>query len=125
MAIWQGKSVRKPSGGRRRLSRGKKKREIGREVVLTELGPESHTTLRTRGGNTKTRVYKTTTANVTDPATGKTTRAEITNVTENPANIHYVRRNILTKGAVVETSAGKARITSRPGQDGSVSAVKV
>lgn len=125
MAIWQGKSVRKPSGGRRRSSRGKKKREIGREVVLTELGEESHVVLRTRGGNKKTRIYRTKTANVTDPATGKTTRSEIKTVEENPANIHYVRRNILTKGAVVETAAGKARITSRPGQDGSVSAVKI
>jgi small subunit ribosomal protein S8e len=125
MAIWQGKSVRKPTGGRRRLNRGKKKREIGREVVVTELGDESHTVLRTRGGNSKTRVYRTKSVNVTDPTTGKTSRAEIKGVLENPANIHYVRRNIITKGAVVDTSAGKARITSRPGQDGSVSAVKL
>lgn len=125
MAIWQGKSVRKPSGGRRRLSRGKRKREIGREVVMTELGKESHVVLRTRGGNKKTRVYRTETANVTDPKSGKTTRSEIKGVLENPANIHYVRRNIITKGAVIDTKAGKARVTSRPGQDGSVSAVKV
>jgi small subunit ribosomal protein S8e len=125
MAIWQGESVRKPSGGRRRPSRGKKKREIGREVVLTEIGKDRHVVLRTRGGNSKTRIYRAETVNVTDPATGKTTRAEIKNVVENAANIHYVRRNILTKGAVIETSAGRARVTSRPGQDGTVNAVKL
>jgi small subunit ribosomal protein S8e len=125
MAIWQGESVRKQSGGRRRPAAGKKKREIGREVVLTELGKDRHVVLRTRGGNSKTRIYRAEKVNVTDPATGKTTRAEIKGVLENAANIHYVRRNILTKGAVIETSAGKARVTSRPGQDGSVNAVKV
>lgn len=46
-------------------------------------------------------------------------------MTENPANIHYVRRNIITKGAVVDTSVGKVKITSRPGQSGSLSGVKV
>lgn len=125
MAIWQGESVRMKTGGRRRLNRGKRKREIGSEVVVTELGPERHVVHRTRGGNAKTRVFRTNAVNVTDPKTGKTTRAEIKTVSENPANIHYVRRNIITKGAVVETSAGKARITSRPGQDGCVNAVKV
>lgn len=125
MAIWQGQSVRKPTGGRRRPNMGKKKREIGSEIVLTELGEDRHVIQRTRGGNEKTRVYRANAANVTDPKSGKTTRADIKGVTENPANIHYVRRNILTKGAVIETSAGKARITSRPGQDGCVNAVKL
>lgn len=124
MAIWQGESVRKKTGGRRRLNRGKKRREIGSEVVLTELGPERHVVQRTRGGNQKTRIYRTQTVNVTDPKSGKTTKATINGVTANPANIHYVRRNILTKGAVIDTSAGPARVTSRPGQDGCINAVK-
>ena len=36
-----------------------------------------------------------------------------------------VRRNILTKGAIIETDAGKAKITNRPGQEGTVNAVLV
>ena len=44
-------------------------------------------------------------------------------VVENPANPNYARRNIITKGAVIETSAGEARVTSRPGQSGQVNAV--
>lgn len=125
MAIWQGESVRTKTGGRRRSNRGKRKREIGSEVVLTELGPERHVVQRTRGGNEKTRVFRTQSVNVTDPKTGKTVKADLKKVVENPANIHYVRRNIITKGAVLDTSAGRARVTSRPGQDGSVNAVKV
>ena len=39
-------------------------------------------------------------------------------VVDSPADVNYVRRNILTKGAVVETDAGKVRLTSRPGKDG-------
>ena len=55
----------------------------------------------------------------TDQKTGKAKKATIKTVTENPANIHYVRRNILTKGAVVDTDLGQVRVTSRPGQSGS------
>ena len=49
----------------------------------------------------------------------------MTTVTENPANKNYVRRNYLTKGAVVTTELGKAKITNRPGQDGCINAVLV
>ena len=50
---------------------------------------------------------------------------EIKDVLENPANPHYVRRDIITKGAIVITDIGKARITSRPGQHGVVNAVLI
>ena len=62
--------------------------------------------------------------NVSD-ASGKTQRVEMTNVVENSADPNYVRRNILTKGAIVETSIGRVRITSRPGMDGVISGVLV
>ena len=62
--------------------------------------------------------------NVSD-ASGKTKRVEMTNVVENSADPNYVRRNILTKGAIVETEMGRVRITSRPGMDGVISGVLV
>ena len=34
-----------------------------------------------------------------------------------------VRRNIITKGSIVETKLGKAKVTCRPGQEGSVNGV--
>ena len=35
MAIWQGRSLKKPSGGRIILARKKRKRELGREPAFT------------------------------------------------------------------------------------------
>jgi small subunit ribosomal protein S8e len=49
----------------------------------------------------------------------------MTTVTANPANKNFVRRNILTKGAVVATGGWQGKITSRPGQDGDVNAVLI
>jgi len=62
---------------------------------------------------------------VVDPKSGKTTKTEIISVVENQANIHYVRRNIMNKGAIIETKIGKAKITSRPGQSGNINAVLI
>jgi len=64
-------------------------------------------------------------ANLTDQKTKKSSKVKITSVVDNPANRNFVRRNIITKGAVVETEKGRARVTSRPGQDGLVNAVLI
>jgi small subunit ribosomal protein S8e len=52
-------------------------------------------------------------------------KAKILMVVGNPANRHFVRRNILTKGCIIETDKGKARVLSRPGQEGVVNAVLI
>ena len=57
--------------------------------------------------------------------TGKCVVAKIKTVLENPANPNLTRRNIITKGCIVQTEKGKARITSRPGQQGSLNAVLI
>jgi len=62
-------------------------------------------------------------ANISDPATGKTQKVEILRVTENLANVDYNRRGVITKGTIIETPLGKARVTSRPGRDGLVNAL--
>jgi small subunit ribosomal protein S8e len=123
MALWQGKSKRSKTGRRIRYARGKRKFEIGRESHLTTIGANSLKVVRTKGNNQKTRVKTSDIAYVLDPKTQKTTKTEISTVKENPANIHYVRRNIINKGAIIETKIGKARVTSRPGQNGSINAV--
>ena len=126
MALWQGKSQRKSTGGRRRYARGKRKYEIAREVIPTVVAPEhASEVLRTRGGNSKVRVLGAFKVNLVDPKSGKTKRVDLTTVKENPANPNYVQRNFVTKGAIIETTAGLARVTSRPGQDGVVNAVLV
>lgn len=125
MALWQGKSNRKPSGGKLKQSRKKRRYEIGSDRIDTTIGKEKLIKVRTYGGNLKLRVLTTDKANVFNPKTKKTIIAKIKTVVENPANPHYVRRNIITKGAVVETNIGKARITSRPGQHGVLNAILV
>ena len=123
MAVWQGNSRRSITGRRIRYSRNKRKFEIGRELHLTTIGSMKKRQIRTRGHNKKSRVLTADTAYVVDPKTNKTTKTEIVTVVENAANIHYVRRNILNKGAIINTKMGKAKITSRPGQSGVINAV--
>ncbi|MCE5296463.1 MAG: 30S ribosomal protein S8e [Euryarchaeota archaeon] len=125
MALWQGKPHRKPSGGRLRLGRKKRRFEIGSEPSFTLIGEERLQVLRTRGGNTKVRMLKASYANVVDPASQKTSRVKIVTVKKNSANPNYVQRNIINKGAIIQTEAGLAKVTSRPGQDGSVCAILV
>lgn len=123
MALWQGKSRRKPSGGRLRLGRKKRRFEIGSEHVFTLVGEERLQFNRTRGGNIKIRMLKASYANVMDPASMKTSRSKIVTVKKNAANPNYVQRNIINKGAMIQTEAGMAKVTSRPGQDGIINAV--
>lgn len=122
MAICQGKSTRSPSGARRVANRGKRKAELGRESAETKLGDKTLRKIRTRGGNEKLRLAQDNKINVVD-AKGKAQTVEIYGVVENSANPNYVRRNIITKGAIVDTAAGKAKVTSRPGQDGVINGV--
>jgi len=125
MALWQGNSRRSKTGRRIRYARGKRKFEIGRERHLTTIGPATLKKVRTKGDNRKTRAKTTNIAYVVDPKNKKTTKTEIISVVENKANIHYVRRNIMNKGAIIETKLGKARVTSRPGQSGIINAILV
>ncbi|WP_423792521.1 30S ribosomal protein S8e [Methanocaldococcus indicus] len=126
MSVWQGKSRRKPTGGLYRLARKKRKYEMGREPIETHISEDRKIKkVRTRGGNLKVKVVRTNYANVMDPETNTCKKVKILTVKENKANIHYVRRNVITKGAIIETEIGLARVTSRPGQDGTVNAVLI
>lgn len=116
-----GGSTRKRTGGRLTPSRDRRKHEIGREPAETQVGEPRLRTIETRGNTEKVRALATNVANVASD--GETVRTTITDVVENPANPNYVRRNIITKGAVIETEEGRARVTSRPGQTGQVDAV--
>jgi small subunit ribosomal protein S8e len=60
---------------------------------------------------------------VYDAASGKTVKSKIVRVTSNRANREYERRGVITKGATIETELGKAKVTSRPSDDGVVNAV--
>jgi small subunit ribosomal protein S8e len=122
---YQGKSIRKVTGGRLKLNRGKRKFELGRDVTQPVIGPSKRKVMNVMGNGQKIKVLKQDYANVTDPKTGKSQKVKMNTVTDNPANKNYIRRNILTKGAIVNTELGKAKITSRPGQHGEVNAVLI
>lgn len=123
MALWQGSSHRSKTGRHIRFSRGKRRFEIGREVHEATIGKPSIKPLYGRANISKYAVKTTNIAYVVDPKTHKATKTEIITVVDNPANLNYIRRNIITKGAVLNTPLGHARVTSRPGQTGVVNAV--
>lgn len=123
--LWQGRSVRKSSGGRYHPTSGKKRFEIGRSPAETVIGVTRRRIIRTRGGNIKVRALRCEFASVSDRKTGVTKKVAIQKVEANTANPNYVRRNLLTKGAVIRTEIGRAQIVSRPSQDGTVNAILI
>ncbi|MHA1852522.1 MAG: 30S ribosomal protein S8e [Candidatus Heimdallarchaeaceae archaeon] len=125
MVIVQSRSKRKPTGGRYKPYRKKRMYEMGRAPTLTRIDERKLKLVRTRGGNKKYRLLRTNIANVLDKKTNKYEKVKIISVIDNPANRHFVRRNIITKGTIIKTEKGDAKVTSRPGQDGTVNAVLI
>ncbi len=124
MAIPKGRSRRKPTGGLYRPHHKRKKRELGRFPTLTVLGPAKRKVERVFGGNVKVRDVRDEYANVVVEK-GKVKRVKILRVIENPADRELNKKKIITKGAIIETEAGKAVVTSRPGQDGVINAILI
>jgi len=126
MVIIQTRSRRKASGGRYINYRKKRLFEIGREPALTKLDEKvKRKVVGVKFGGEKQKLLRTNIVNLYNPKSKTYSKAIITTVVENPANRHFVRRNIITKGCVVDTDQGKARVTSRPGQVGMVNAVLI
>ena len=112
---------KKTSGGRYHKSRKKKLYELPGQKRTVRLGEDKRKTIKTMGGSKKTFLFKVKQINVL--VSGKIKRVEIKNVIETPSNRFLARQNILTKGTIVETELGKAKVTNRPGQEGAVNGV--
>jgi len=126
LSVWHGDSRKKKlSGGRKRRYRKKRKFEKGSFPAETILGETKRKVKRMKGGNIKVKVLRDKYACVTDPKSGKTEKVEIVRVLKNPANVDYDRRGVITKGAIIETPKGLARVTSRPGQAGVINAILI
>ena len=126
MPQWHGDlNKRKVTGGKKRTCRTKRRREVGSDAAETRLGEPSIRVKRVRGAGTKTRLLSAKYANVTNPSTYKTKKVEIIRVLKNPTNVDYDRRGVVTKGAIIKTQLGEAKVTSRPGQDGVVNAILI
>jgi small subunit ribosomal protein S8e len=126
MSGWHGNlHKKKPTGGKKRAYRGKRRFERGSFPAETVVGENKTKTDRRRGANLKVRLVSTKYVNVSDLSNGETKKVEIIRVLENPADVDYDRRGVITKGALLETSLGTVRVTSRPGQSGVLNAVPV
>ena len=125
MAQWHGISRRKPSGGRKVQARGKRSTEISTDKQMALIGESKTKIYRRTGGNTLVRVLAADKVSINDPKTGKTSLGTIENVVENESDPNYVRRNVLVKGAIIETDKGRVKITSRPGKDGVINGILV
>ena len=114
----------KITGGRRKPARIRRKYEIDRYPNESVTGAQVTVTRRVRGNNKKTALK---TIDFVNLATGdsKVKKIKILKVLENATNNDYQRRGIITKGAILETDAGKCRVVSKPGQIGIVNAVLI
>ena len=126
MAKWHGISRRKPTGGRLKRPnryRGKRRTEVASEEQLAYVGEaDARKSYRKRSGSQTVRTLSVNQVNVNMKG-GKTVRATVKNVVGNDADPNYIRRNIVTKGAVLDTDQGLVKVTSRPGMHGVVSGV--
>ena len=124
MALSQFRSNRKFTGGLYKKIRKKKKRDFGSDFIPIKIGERSKKSVRGLAGMRKQRLLQIDKANVFD-SSGKAKVTKILSVKENSANPHFVRMGIVTKGAIIETDLGLAKVVSRPGQDGVVNAVLI
>jgi small subunit ribosomal protein S8e len=125
MAIWHRRSHRTNTGSRIKRFRSKRKFEMGRTPTETLMGETKRMTVDSKGKIKKTPALKIKQVNVTDQAKGVTFAAEIQDVETNPANMDYQRRKVITRGTIIKTTKGRAKVTSRPGQDGILNAVLI
>ncbi|NVM37539.1 MAG: 30S ribosomal protein S8e [Candidatus Lokiarchaeota archaeon] len=125
MARSQARSKRKYTGKKYKNFRKKRKRELERPRIDTEIGTDKKKKQRTMGGNFKLKLFASQFINVTDSSTNKTTKVRILRFESNEASKDLNRRHVLTKGAIVETELGNARITSRPGQHGLLNGILI
>ena len=114
----------KLTGGRRHPLRIRRKYEIDRypNEALTEA--QETVTRKVRGKKQKTGLK---TIDFVNLSTGdnKVKKSKILKVLENSTNNDYQRRGVITKGAILETSEGKCKVVSRPGQHGIVNAILI
>jgi len=126
MGVWHGKTGRRVTGARVKKFRDKKKYEMGRSPTETIIGEAKRRTIDSKSIHHKKRpVLRVNEVNVTDPKKNQTVRVEIQEVEKNPANLDYQRRKVITRGTIIKTPKGRAKVTSRPGQDGAVNAILI
>ncbi len=116
---------KKITGGKYKKQSKKKKYALDRQARVVKLGEVKRKKMRIRGGNEKRVLLKSNEINLIDAKTHKSKKVKITNVIETPSNAFLARQNVITKGAIVETELGKARVTNRPSQERSIQGILI
>ncbi len=118
-----GKKVTAGTGGRTRKFKAKKVAHLGGVFASTKVAAKDvKESVRGRGGALGIKLKKASMVNVVSKTGMK--QVKMIRVLDSP-NPEYVRMNVVTRGAVVETELGKVRVTNRVGQDGIVNGVLV
>jgi len=125
LARSQERSRRKYTGKKYKHFHKKRKRNLERPSIETQIGGEKKKKQRTLGGNYKLKLFSSNFINVTDLNTNKTSKVKILKFDSNAASKDINRRHVLTKGAIIETELGKVRISSRPGQHGILNGILI
>ncbi|VVB77323.1 30S ribosomal protein S8e [uncultured archaeon] len=126
---FHGRSDRKVSGSGKIRSkiRDKRRSEIGGYFTETKVAEDGKAIVkksRIRGGSVKNKLRYAAFANILVKG-GKYKKAKITGVVESRDNRNFARLGIITKGSVINTELGKARVLNSPGQDGVINATLV
>ena len=116
---------RKYTGGRKISMRSRRKFEIDRYPNEAIIGSNLKVNRRVRGNNRKSALKTVQFANVSNLEDNRTTKSKILRVIKNAANKDYERRGVITKGTIVETELGLAKVVSRPGQVGVINAARL
>jgi small subunit ribosomal protein S8e len=117
------KTGRKISGGKYKKARKKKKYELVGQERVVKLGEKKTKLLKVRGGSKKMISLSQNKINLIK--NGKARVVEIKDVLETPSNRFLARQNIITRGAIVETELGKAKVTNKPSQEGNVQGILI
>lgn len=125
MVVYQKRAKRKSTGGRYIASSKKKLANMGSIPTLTKVGNRKMKLKREKSGSLKQSLLSVNQINVFNPKTKKVQKTDVVTVVESPSNRNFIRRNIITKGSILETKLGKVRVTSRPGQEGSISGILI
>ena len=125
MAISQSRSKRKITGGRYHSYRKKRLHELGNLPRYTKLGEKKVRIIKGKFSLFKQVLMQNNIANVYDPKNKKYQKVKIITIVDNPSNRNFIRRNIMNKGAIIKTELGNARISSRPGQEGTINAILI
>ncbi|MCK5039595.1 MAG: 30S ribosomal protein S8e [Candidatus Aenigmarchaeota archaeon] len=123
MGVWHLRSKRKNTGGLLRRDSKSKKSQMGSLPTQTTIAPIKLKEKKTRGGSVKKTIISTDKINVFDKTKKAFKIAKIISIVKNPANPHFIRRTLMTKGAIIKTDMGNVKITSRPGQNPSLNGV--